>query len=298
MIKKHYTIILFLIFSTFIYSQKPPGMLGKRNLISYNFTASTRSIANIFSGDNTRKEYKNTIKDFTEERNLFRSAHNFHYMYILKRSFGIGIVYNYEIMKPNTTRNFVNPSLYHDSYTMGSIATITDLEDLEFIVHTIKPSIMWTAKESFLPVGYRNILSIGPRFVDLKNQSYYVGVQDYSVNNSTQVYELDEVPNQVDLSSMALDFSYTGVINYPVTKSIMIELGLTFRTAFGGDISDKLSANRSYLDSQVDNAFLQNDEIIEKLVEREFYGADYSELLQFENLTNIFSMQFGVAFAL
>lgn len=294
--KKTYTILFLLFLSTFVFAQKPPGMLGKTNLVSYNFTASTRIIANAFSSVSGRKEYNESTDNFTDELNIFRSAHNVHYLHILKRSFGVGLVYNYEVIKPNDGNGFIQGYPDVDFAPGFNGFEIRDAENPEFVAHTIKPSIMWTAKESFLPIGYRNILSVGPRFLNLKDQSYFFNAGTFD-NLDFQTYELDEKPDQVDLSAIAIDMSYTGIISYPVTKSIMIELGLTFRTAFGGDIFEKALENQSYLNDYASEAFLSDEEIAKRIIEKEFYGYDYSETLKFENLTNIFSMQFGVAFA-
>ena len=297
-------------------SQQPPGMLGKRSLISYNMTASTRLLPVIF-GNNSGRFVYDEEEGVVDDPNLLRFAHNFHYLYITKRHFGVGLVYNFENLNIPSTSNLSNVQLQYPlsgSSFMMTMGIIDKMETPTFTSHTIKPSIMWTAKQSFLPVGFRNILGFGPRFTNISSRRpVYVSVLEYpdffqdNVGLEEAVYKFPEnnIPEEIDLSNTAWELSYQGLISYPVTKNLMIELGFTLRTAFGNSMDENVTNNREFLQNRLDNYIesvtpdnpLDPERALRLKIEENYYGFDYSEAISRENLFSVFSMQFGLAFA-
>jgi hypothetical protein len=270
---------------------EPSGFLGKKNLVSFNASGSLQ-ILPLFGGQyaNYRVRYNESISNFEEQSNLIRNSLNASFLHIRKRNKGLGLMYHYETFRVGYTFSYIQNAYDFNGQTLF----IDQVESPEFISHSIKPNFVWTAKESFLPVGFRGILGIGPRFVSLNTRrDYYVAAfvpTSNPSNPSKEIYRISKIPEEVKINFSALEFSYNGIIAYPVSKSLLIEFGFAFRTAYTLSYEETLAANIDYYANQDLTVY---GDVIDKV----FYTFDYSDMVKRQNWRNIFSMNLGLSFA-
>jgi hypothetical protein len=288
--------ILYLLVTTLtwgsIYAQEEPsGFLGSKNLISINASGSFR-ILHLLGPQTTasRDVFDEKTNTFDFEENLFRSSINASFLRITKRNKGFGLMYNYETFRVNYTNEYISNFYDFNDQTLS----INRVESPEFISHAIKANHVWTAKTSFLPVGFRGILGLGPRFVSLNtNRDYYAAatVPEPGTNfTSSEIHKISEMPEDVKVSFSAIELSYNGIIAYPVTKNLMVEFGFAFRTAYTLSYENNLSANIDYYSNKDIDTY-------EEFIDKKFYTFDYTDMVKKENWRNVFSMNLGLSFA-
>lgn len=290
---KRITLIIVLFTAVCLHGQQeePSGFLGKKNLLSFNASGSFRILPLIGPESSAdRDQFNEETNTFDFETNLVRSSLNASYLKINKRNKGFGLMYHYEVFRVNYTNSFVLG--FYDFN--GNDLSINRIESPEFTSHTIKPNFVWTAKTSFLPVGFRGILGLGPRFVSLNTNRNYHSLATVPVPNSnfsnTEIHRISDMPEEVKVNFTAIELSYNGIIAYPVSKSIMIEFGFAFRTAYTLSYEDNLAQNRAYYESiDVDD--------YETFIDKTFYTFDYTDMVKKENWRNVFSMNLGLSFA-
>ena len=292
---KRFTCILLLstLAMNILAQEEPSGFLGKKHLFSLNASGSFRILPLIGPESSTdRDQFNEATNTFDFEPNLLRSSINASYLFITKRNKGFGLMYHYEVFRSSYTNSYITGM--HDFY--GNTVTINRIESPEFTSHAIKPNYIWTAKTSFLPVGFRGILGLGPRFVSLNtNRDYHVLATALVPNTnytSSEIYKISEMPEEVNVSFTAIELSYNGIIAYPITKSLMIEFGFAFRTAYTLSYENNLAENQAYYN----NLDIEMDDY-ETFINKTFYAFDYTDMVKMENWRNVFSMNLGLSFA-
>lgn len=268
---------------------EPPGFLGNRNLFSLNASGSVRAFAGL--GTYARDKYDENTSTIENTSNLLRGSINASFLRVTKRSKGFGLTYHYDVFKVGNNVDFIAGDYNFNAEGVR----ISQKESPEFISHTIKPNYVWTAKESFLPVGFRGVFGIGPRFLKLNTKRDYYAHSMVTENGNFNVFNsnitpINEMPEDVKVNITGIEMSYNGIIAYPISKSIMIELGFAFRTAFTLNYETTLMNNREYyFDKPLDD--------YQDVIEEAFYAFDYTEIVKRENWRNVFSMNFGFSYS-
>lgn len=285
------TIILITFLSISHYhAQKPPGFIGKRNILALNFTGSMRIISGGVSDSYQKTEY-NIKKDsysLITSRNLFRSGINGEYFRITGRNIGFGLKFQYNkisLSSGSDLRSFDHAdSSFSTTYYINSSSAV-------FNSYAFKPSIVFNSKPGFLPIGLRHTISIGALFASLNtNKDYFYELQyDETGFPSDDNPEIIAKPDE-DFSNKfsGIDIGYNGSITYPISNALMFEVGYEFRLSILRPNSGSVNVNRK---------FFQNDNSLESSLSEGFYNRDYSDVIIGEVIGRIFSMNMGLVYA-
>lgn len=274
------------------YAQKPPGFIGKRNILALNLTGSMRVLSGAMAEGSG---FQRTVYDPNEDSqslsltgHLFRSGINTEYFRILGRNFGLGLKFQYNKISLSTgsdLRSFDHAdSNFFTTYYINSSSAV-------FNSYAFKPSIVFNSKPGFLPIGLRHTISIGALFASLNtNKDYFYELQyDETGFPSDDNPEIIPKPDE-DFSNKfrGIDFGYNGSITYPISNALMFEVGYEFRLSVLMPDPESIEENRK---------FFQNDNSIESSLSEGYYNRDYISEVGVEVIGRIFSMNMGLVYA-
>lgn len=282
------SILFTLLFIPQVYSQKPPGYIGKLNFFGVNVTGSTRLLAGLNDDGYEQINYEPETDENSLNRSLylFRNGLNLEYFRIIGRNVALGIKFqsNKVILSANKT---ISSFSYSDSTNISTTIPIK-VTSPEFRSFAFKPSVVFNSKPNFLPVGFRHTLSIGPRFVSLKTgKDYFYEIEDY-FNNTSEVIPFDKPNDNFTNKMWGIDISYNKNIIYPINDYLIFEFGFEFRTAFLQDNRDGINNNRKYF---------QHDNSIEGRLHEAFYNKNFHNYIKREVWSRIFSFNIGLIVA-
>lgn len=288
-----------LVYSTSVSGQSlNSGIAGNKNVVFLSGSGGIRGLA-LAAGGAYKFVYNSRNDEMVRRANLMRWESSVHYMRILKRGFGLGLVFHYSQMTPGNrhlddmTFNYFHPNGY---WTYESVRSTTP----SFSSLGARIALTFASTSSFLPIGYSHTIAIGPRQLrmntgntgamaaqieegKLVNYSYY-----YSDNVPiTQPGLIDQPPSEFSNSYWGVDFCYSSRVTYPITKFFMIDFGFDLRLG-------TVFSNRS--------ARLKNDKLygnvmtLEDEMNKAYWNRDFQRSLMVESLSNVFNLRLGFAF--
>lgn len=271
------------------FSQKPPGYIGKQNILGLSFTGSMRVLSGMNNGYlKTVYEPDEDNNDLIGARHILRGGINAEYFRITGRNIGFGLKFQYNRVGLSSG---VDLRSFEHSESNFPTTYYVNTTSAEFKSYAIKPTIVFNSKPGFLPIGLRHTISIGPRFVSLNTNKDYFYETEYDDFGFPIVAkpELINKPNE-DFSNKlnGIDIGYNGSITYPISNSLIFEIGYEFRVAWLRENNASISSNRKYF---------QNDNSVESSLSEAYYNRDFIPEIRGEVLGRIFSMNMGLIFA-
>ncbi|MCH2229673.1 MAG: hypothetical protein MK105_04955 [Crocinitomicaceae bacterium] len=205
------------------------GFLGKKNVISVNFTANPRLLSGLnldLPLLNSPAGYKvNTYnsKNVLKTRSkIFRYDLRASYKRILNRKIALGLEFGYEKMKLPSRDAYSSYDIYaQNGWYLGTQEGYFSSPVFNVLSYMIVLELF--SENSIAPAGFSTSFGIGPKFYSFnKNQNYRSSPSDEIL------YPFPDY----EKSMMAIDIFYDLTYRVPISRFLMFDIGMRIRTGF------------------------------------------------------------------
>ncbi len=277
--KRIYFILIIILFNLSANTQIK-GFLGKENFIAISMPIHIEIASFLRTYSKYDKSNEQIIQHYDGDfSKLFSLGFNAEYYRILSRKSGIGLEYNY----------FRRSLFLYDYGDFGSYSFTVPRAN----VSTYKAYYTYSAQTSFLPIGIRHKLALGYQLFNLRTSSIFY--QEHSFSSEVKpVIQLEDVPEGLEKSYKAIEFSYGATFSYAFSESMFFDVGLDLRIPFF------LNNQESFQERKIQNTEIlagQPQSIKKKVLEDIYKHNSQNEGLKGGRFLDMLSFKIGISYA-
>ncbi len=270
---KNIFLLLSIIYSQFFLSQNNPGLFGKKNVIDFNFIASTPVLQSLFNFGNQSAYYVYKNNRLDQKRDAIDLMYALSYSRSLSKKTSFGIEFAYQKIDTRTE------AYYSKNTYPNSVNYEGAVENFQFKHTVIIPRFEFTSRNGIFGIGVNNQLGFGVGLSSFIDKLYENELFD-NYNNSN----LLSASQKQDFQNSMYDFTKNKFRNYIImyalnfrqalSKNLMLNYGFRYTLNLFSKNTSTVVTNNSY--------FLQH--------------YDISAILNREKMTNIVQFKLGLAY--